>query len=208
MDTKKNTYYSILALTLGDGYLQFSHGNKEGKAYIDIAHNPKNHDFIEYKSKILLSNGIDNTVGIKKKTNGNHCSRVWSKYYQIIGDVKRDLYNNNEKVFKKRYIKNLDAWALAIFWMDDGCLYCQKHSNKDGTEYLYQCGDLATQNFSYESQLNILEWLKTFGVEGYLQQSRGKYHIHFNRDNVRKLVNIVSPYIKEVPSMQYKIELI
>ena len=208
MDTKTNKYYSILALTLGDGYLQFSHNNKQGKAYLDIAHKPECEDYINYKAKILTELGIQNTIELKKKQNGTHQSRVWTKYYQIIGDVKRTLYKNNNKIFKKRFIKNLDDWALAILWMDDGCTYIQKKKKVDGSIYYYQCGDIATQSFSYQSQLNILQWLQTFDIKGNLQVSKGKYRIHLNRQNVCKLIKIVAPYVKEVPSMHYKIKII
>ena len=47
MDTKENKYYSIVALTLGDGCLQYSHQNARGKANIDIAHKAECKDFIE-----------------------------------------------------------------------------------------------------------------------------------------------------------------
>ena len=207
MDTKRNKYYSIIALALGDGYLQYSHGNTKGKAYIDIAHKAECKDFIEYKSKILFDNGFNNHVSLKTKQNGNHQYRVSSKYYQLIGDVKRKMYLKGEKIFSKKWIKNLDAWALAILWMDDGCL-CRQHKKRvDGTIYEYQFGIIATQSFDYQSQVNIISWLERFGITATINHSKDKFRIRMNRDNLKKLIEIVSPYVKEVPSMVYKVTI-
>ena len=207
MDTKKNKYYSIVALALGDGYLQYSHQNTNGKACIDIAHKAECKDFIEYKSYILSSNGFDNHTSLKSIRNGSHQYRVSSKYYQLIGDVKRKMYPNGEKIFSKHWIKQLDAWALAILWMDDGCL-CRQHKKRaDGTIYEYQFGIISTQSFDYQSQCNIIEWLKTFDIVATINHSKDKYRIRMNRDNLKKLITIVAPYVKEVPSMVYKITI-
>lgn len=207
MDTKTNKYYSIVALTLGDGYLQYSHNNIKGKAYIDIAHKAECKDFIEYKAHILSANGFENHIALKTKQNGNHQYRVSSKYYQLIGDVKRRMYPNNQKTFNKNWIKHLDAWALAIFWMDDGCL-CRQHKKRaDDSIYEYQFGIIATQSFDYQSQCAIIEWLKAFNIEATINHSKNKYRIRMNRDNLKKLIEIVAPYVKNVPSMVYKITI-
>ena len=187
MDTKKNKYYSIVALTIGDGYLQYSHNNKNGKAYIDIAHKAECKDFIEYKSSILTNNGFVNRVSLKTKKDGRHQYRAFSKYYKLIGDVKRSAYLDDKKVFRKKWIKNLDSWALAILWMDDGCL-CRQHKKTKHGVYEYQYGVIATHSFDYESQNNIIEWLKTFGIEATINYTKGKYRIRMNRDNLKKLI--------------------
>ncbi len=207
MDTKRNKYYSIIALTLGDGYLQYSHNNIKGKACIDIAHKAECKDFIEYKSHILTSNNFNNHVVLKTKQNGNHVYRVSSKYYQLIGDVKRKLYPKGEKVFLKRWIKYLDAWALAILWMDDGCLCRQKKKRIDGSIYEYQFGVIATQSFDYQSQCNIINWLKTFNIDATINHSKDKYRIRMSRNNLKRLIEVVAPYVKEIPSMVYKITI-
>lgn len=207
MDTKNNKYYSIVALAIGDGYLQYSHNNKKGKAYIDIAHKAECKDFIEYKSSILTNNGFENQVSLKTKQSGKHQYRTFSKYYKLIGDVKRSLYVDGKKVFLKKWIKNLDDWALAILWMDDGCLCRQHKKTKDGHVYEYQYGVIATQSFDYESQRNIIKWLEKFGIQATINHSKDKYRIRFNRDNLEKLINIVSPHVKQIPSMLYKITI-
>ncbi len=198
---KNKKFYIICSLAIGDGCLIKKRNVK--KAVLDIAHHIKHQDYIKYKANILESIGIKTKATIKNRK-GNTQFRVYTNRNYLCYCVWRRLYQNKCKIFTRKMIRNLDEWSLAILWMDDGCLYYAKRKTKQGKNYLYKMGDIATQSFDDISLQNILNWLKKFGIDAYVTKTRS---IHLNRNNVNKLIEIVSPFVKKINSMKYKIGL-
>jgi len=191
---KKNKYFDLLALSLGDGYLQDRRNN--GKAIIDIANHISNSDFVILKSEILKRWGIKFKLRPKQNSNGTKFLRCFSRGYRILGNIQKKLYKNGMKTFRYHWGDHLNEEHLAILWFDDGCLI--KTNN-----YIY--GELSTQSFDKKGNENILRWFKKFNIEGYIiySKKRNFYYIRFNRDNVKKICDLVRPYAPE--SMLYKV---
>uniref|UniRef100_A0A6H1ZL89 Putative homing endonuclease n=1 Tax=viral metagenome TaxID=1070528 RepID=A0A6H1ZL89_9ZZZZ len=204
---KNKKFYIVCSLAIGDGCLR-QRRNTE-KAELDIAHHIKHQDYIEYKARIMRDVGM-RTNGMIKNRVGNTQYRVYSNSTYLNYCVYRKLYDNKQKIFTNGMLKNLDKWSLAILWMDDGCLSFRKSKRKDGSIYRYKFGSIATNSFNKENNEKILKWLEKFEITGYLRKDNrfseeNKYSIVFNRDNVNKLIEIVSPIVKNIPSMKYKI---
>lgn len=198
-----NTYYLLTSLTLGDGYIQ--NRKKSKKAYLDIAHHYKHKDYIDWKKSILDSININSHVCIKNR-NGNLQYRVLSKSYEQLEYIRKRLYKNKGyKWFSRKNVKMLDDLALAILWMDDGCI--NKQINKK-SGYIYSCGTISTESFDYKSQENIVLWLQEkFNIESRIGKSKQNFRICLNRTNTKKLIEIVSKYVEKIESMKYKIDL-
>lgn len=203
----KNKYFTLLALTLGDGTIHNPKKHKGSKlAYLDIAHQIKNSDYIEWKANLINSLGYNCKVGDKRNST-TIFKKVYTKGYHILEQIRLKLYVNNTKIFKKKWIKNLNELHLAILWMDDGCFIHQRQKLKNGKPYIYNCGEIATQSFDLKSNENIVLWLKKFNIDSYIihNKKRQFYYIRFNRNNLFKLVEIIKPYVNQVNSMKYKI---
>ena len=198
MKIKEEKYYSLLALSLGDGSVY--------KSYLDIAHHIKNDDYILFKSKILEEFDIQHKI-TTKKTATSYLERIRTNRYKIFQYIQNNLYENNVKIFRKNWIKNLHEFSLAILWMDDGCFIKQRQKLRTGKPYIYECGEIATQSFNLESNKNIVEWLKKFDISAYIlhDKKRDLYRIKLNRDNTYKLVEVIKPIVNRIPSMRYKL---
>lgn len=102
---------------------------------------------------------------------------------------RKDVYQTNSS---KTFITNdnmwnmvsqMDARALAIWYMDDGSYvngYCTIHSN----------------NFSYYQNLDlaILLYMK-FGIKASVDRNKTYYYLRFNKENSQKLLEITAPYM-------------
>ena len=204
---KLNKYWIATAIALGDGYIQDRHGS--GNAILSFAHHLKSADYIKWKSDLLLSVGIDNKIVTKHRSQGNNQEVCYTKSYKIIGNIYKRLYKNFKttkcKFFPLKYAQVLDARALAILFMDDGCTSIQHCKTKQGKPYDYVCGYISTNSFDLISNQNILKWLEKFGIKGRIGRQKNHYRICLNREAILKLHEIIKPYVLQIPSMKYKI---
>lgn len=201
---KKNKYFTLLSLALGDGSIynrKLLNGSK--KACLDIAHHIKNSDYIDWKENILDELQII-TRKTTKKNKTTSFSRLTTRGYELLEFIRKSLYKDKQKIFRRNWIRNLDIQSLAILWMDDGCLIRQYNKKKN---YTYLCGEIATQSFDKQSNENIVLWLEKFGIKSYIiyNKKRNFYYIKMNRNNLFKLIEIISPYVNQIESMKYKI---
>jgi hypothetical protein len=199
-----NKYFTLVALVFGDGYIQNRKASK--KAYLDIAHHIKHSDYIDWKSNLINSLDIKNNIRIKNTKSGPQ-KRVTTLSYCILDSIRKRLYKNNQRCFPKSFVRGLDELALAILWMDDGCLCRSKKKRKDGQVYIYEFGIIATHAYDFNSQKNIICWLNKFGIDAYILKSKDKYKIQLNRDNLNKLITVIKPFVLQIPSMLYKVDI-
>ena len=84
--------------------------------------------------------------------------------------------------------------------MDDGCLSIHK-----GNRY----GKLCTHCFNYEENILIQKYFKRkWNIDVDIKIEKNKYYfIRFNVKALKKLIQIIYPYVIQIPSMIYKIDL-
>lgn len=214
MTTKNNKIYLPLIMLLGDGWIQNGKIGKEysynsERANLLIAHHSSQLEYLKWKKDLLEKAGYEVTLGEKRKSDAPNQFYIRTKTSKLIASVRNSVMVNKKKVFKKEWIYHLDDLALAIIWMDDGHLGHQVNKNK---QYVYHVGEIATHGFDYESNQNICYWLKKrFNIDSYIVTKRykdkeDKYYIKLNRDNLHKLLSVVSPYVSQVESMSYKLD--
>lgn len=204
---KLNKYWIVTAIALGDGYIQDRHNS--GNAILSFAHHLKSEDYVKWKSDLLKSVGIENTISIKHKSQGNNQKVCYTKSYRLIGNIRKKLYKNFDKTgyksFPIKYVQKLDAKALAILFMDDGCTSIQHLKTKQGKPYDYVCGYISTNSFDLQSNKNIIKWLSKFGINARIGKQKNHYRICLNRDAIKKLHTVIKPYVMQINSMKYKI---
>lgn len=114
--------------------------------------------------------------------------------------IRKHLYSHNKKKISLKYLNELDALALAVWWMDDGCLSIFK-----GNRY----GKLSTECFNYEEHILLKKYFKSkWDIDVSIKLEKGKYYfLRFNVTELKKLISVIYKYVCEIPSMIYKIDL-
>lgn len=182
-------------------------GSVENKS-INIAHTSPQHKYVVYKNNLFLNLGLRTSTrfNYRKTTNlGNFMYsrvRVWPPDFTILGMNYPDLINI------------LNPFGLLIWWLDDGSLTVHHKNNGHSVS---RFGHLNTQRFSYAENEHIQTLLfQKFGLESRIHKD-GKtklgnqgffYRLYFNATNMRKLIDIVRPYIAGIPNdMKYKFNM-
>lgn len=189
----------ILGGLLGDAYY-----NKQNK-FIRFSQCKKQKEYLKWKYNIFYNQSTskiyeriykEGYVNFSFELNmSSHCKTILDEY------LRRYLYTNEgRKKISLKYLSDLDALGLAIWWMDDGSL-CNSKGNR--------WGKLCTECFNYEEHILLQKYFKSkWGIDVKITNEKNKYYfINFNAHALRKLIAIIYPYVAEIPTMFYKIDL-
>lgn len=205
MKTKinKESRNLLIALLLGDGTISNNNVFK-------IAHCEEQKDYLEWKIKQLNEAGIRNN-GIKSyiKTKGfNIGIPVYYTQLNIIPFVKvlrRVMYKDKKILGNRKLLNRLDAKGIAIWYMDDGHINIRKTNNKIHGFYI----KISTCEPKEEVQVIIDYFKEVWGVQFYMYHEGKKedsFSLCCGTKEGLKFVDIVKPYVEQVPSMIYKIQ--
>jgi len=172
----------ILGSILGDGYMR-----KKTNAHLQITHSYKQKEYVDWKYKILRNLVL--TKPSKYRGNANRVGyRFFTKSTPDLTEFYDIFYKNKEKVIPNDII--LTPLTLAIWYMDDG--------NKS-----YKSCYLNTQKFSKESQENLMQSLKSIGINSNLNKDKKYFRIRITTEGTQILFGMIKKFI--IPSMYYKI---
>lgn len=186
---------------LGDGSLSAS-------GFMRISHGQKWLSYLAWKQWILRSLGaaVSEIKTIFETTN------VGSQYKCTVGFYPpQDMLsfaNPTDLVYK------LDALGLLLWWLDDGCLIV--HEKRNGVS-ISRFGYLCTEQFDelINQQLSVA-LLNRFGLISKVHVDKGGikgqhmvyYRLYFSATEMRKLIDIVRPWISLIPQeMLYKLNM-
>jgi hypothetical protein len=193
---------AIYAMILGDGCVQVGKGIN---CTFKIGHSIKQKEYLLWKNEIVKQIGTVTTrLWGYEKQNAYYLETNARKYFTKL---ERIFYSNRTKVVSKKILDKLTDLSLAIWHMDDGYI----SYNTSGTPY----GELCVDQFPLEKVELIQQWFqKKFKMNVGIRQLRylsGKYagkvayRITFNKENCKKLSEIIKPYVNQVNCMKYKI---
>ena len=172
----------LVGCLLGDAYL-----TKLGK--IQIEQSDKQKDYIRWKHQELASisySGLKEVIRYDKKDNRVTKSyRFWTRQY--FRGWRDKFYRGNRKIYPTDLANWISPLSIAIWFMDDGY-----HKNKNCI--------LATESFQLEDRQQLIEKLRSYGVEAILRVN-GKLRIRSK--SLPKFFELVKPYIHS--SMYYKL---
>lgn len=205
MKTKinKESRNLLIALLLGDGTISNNNVFK-------IAHCAEQKDYLEWKIKQLNEAGIRNN-GIKSyiKTKGFNINvPVYYTQLNIIPFVKvlrRVMYKNKKILGNRKLLNRLDAKGIAIWYMDDGHINIRKTNNKIHGFYI----KISTCEPKEEVQVIIDYFKEVWGVQFYMYHEGKKedsFSLCCGTKEGLKFIDIVKPYVEQVPSMIHKIQ--
>jgi len=203
MKTKinKESRNLLIGLLLGDGTISNNYVFK-------LSHCEQQRDYLEWKIKLLGNNGI-RANGIKEyiSTCGyNSGKKVLYTQLSIIPFIKvlRRVFYRPKKILGNRKLLNrLSAQEIAIWYMDVGCINIRKSKNKIHGFYIR----IATCLPEKELQVIIDYFKEVWNISFYkISEGKGTYSLCCGTKEGIKFINIVKPYVQQVPSMIHKIQ--
>ena len=193
----------LIGMLLGDGTISNNNVFK-------IAHSESQKEYLEWKVKQLKEAGIRNN-GIKSYTKIKGYKTGVPVYYtqlNIIPFIKvlRKVFYKEKKILGNRKLLNrLDAKGIAIWYMDDGHINIRK--TKDGRPMGFYI-KISTCEPKQEVQTIIDFFKEQWDINFYMFHEGKKedsYSLCCGTKEGLKFIDIVKPYVSQVPSMIHKI---
>ena len=205
MKTKitKESRNLLIALLLGDGTISNNNVFK-------LSHCKEQRDYLEWKIEQLKEAGLRNN-GLKEyvSVNGyNIGKKVYYTQLNIIPFIKvlrRVFYKPYKKLGNRKLLNRLDAKGIAIWYMDDGHINYRKTNGKVHGFYI----KIATCIPKEELQIIIDYFKEVWDIEFYMfheGKKENSYSLCCGTKEGIKFINIVKPYVEQIPSMIHKIQ--
>lgn len=205
MKTKfnKESRNLLIAMLLGDGAISNNYVYK-------LSHSDKQKDYLEWKIKQLKEHGIRNN-GLKKyiSTKGFNVGKiVYYTQLNIIPFVKvlrRVVYKDKKIIGNRKLLNRLDALGIAIWYMDDGHINIRKTKGKVHGFYI----KISICEPKEEVQTIIDYFKEVWNIKFYMfheSKKKDSYSLCCGTKEGLKFISIVESYVKQVPSMLYKIQ--
>lgn len=205
MKTKiiKESRNLLIALLLGDGTISNNNVFK-------LSHCEEQRDYLEWKIKQLKDAGLRNN-GLKEYISArgfNINKKVYYTQLSIIPFIKvlrRVFYKPYKKLGNRKLLNRLDARGIAIWYMDDGHINYRKTNGKIHGFYI----KIATCLPKEELQIIIDYFKDVWNIEFYMfheGRKKDSYSLCCGTKEGIKFINIVKPYVEQVPSMAHKIQ--
>lgn len=189
----------VVGSLIGDGTLSI-YGRSKNACYRESTGlNQK--EYRQWKVKMLKR------LDFKTKKDGS----IYSPSHPIYTELYNVFYPENKKVLTRKGLELLDnPIGLACLFMDDGSLVINNYK-KGNNITLFPQIILYSQSFTKEENLLLQEHLKgTFNVDFILSRSKDgtSYILKINKRNeVYSFINLVKPYVEQIPCMKYKIDV-
>ena len=193
----------LIGMLLGDGTISNNNVFK-------IAHSESQKEYLEWKVKQLKEAGIRNN-GIKSyiKTRG-YTTGVPVYYTQLntmpfIKVLRKVFYKEKKILGNRKLLNRLDAKGIAIWYMDDGHINIRK--TKDGRPMGFYI-KISTCEPKQEVQTIIDFFKEQWDINFYMFHEGKKEDSYSSCCGTKeglKFIDIVKPYVSQVPSMIHKI---
>lgn len=139
-------------------------------------------------------------------------AKLSSHSNSFFTDLYNKFYTNGIKTITTDNIKLLThPIGLACFYMDDGTLVIDSTKRKNNSIYIFPRISLYTLSFCKTENIIIKNHLEnTFNIRAKLKYRKDgkKTILEINKkDEVIRFINIIKPYVSEIPCMSYKIDL-
>lgn len=191
-----------LASVAGDGCLGIPKDRKNS-VYLSFTHSAAQRDYLVYKiDRINEEIGTKGSVSLPrlvydKRTEKFHLSCQSMVVNPVLKELYSLFYLNGEKVFTKKVLDLLDLEALAVFWMDDGCVGATTSAINKGILNLYR---------PLEESLLVCDWINSLtDAEAKPYRDGWLYRVRINQSAMPRFLAKIRPYVHS--SMRYKVTL-
>ena len=204
MKTKitKESRNLLIGMLLGDGTICSNNVYK-------LCHSIEQEDYLKWKIKLLNENGIRNN-GLKYYTSScgyNIGKTVCYTQLNIIPFIKvlrRVCYKGKKIVGNRKLLNRLSAQEIAIWYMDDGHINIRINHGKPCGFYI----KISTCEPKSEVQTIIDYFREVWNINFYMIHEGKKedsYSLCCGTKEGLKFIDIIKPYVSQVPSMIHKI---
>lgn len=196
MKTSKETRNLLLAMILGDGTLN-------SKGYFSMRHCLAQEDYINWKRDLLKKDfRVTDCYYVSNRGYGSYEMRTMT--YKCLKHYRKVIYKSGKKdIANRRLLEKLTPLGLAIWYMDDGGLSQKK---RDGIIVANEL--MLNTHLSKEDNQVIIDYFKGVWDIRFTQVlNRGLYRLRCGTKEARKFIEIVKPYVSQVPSMAHKMKL-
>ena len=191
----------LIGLLIGDGTISSNYVFK-------LSHSESQREYLEWKVKLLDIFKIKNN-GIKEyicKCGYNIGKNVLYSQMSLIPTIKalrRSIYTP-KKTITRKLLNWLNPLGLAIWYMDDGCINVNTSKQRSSIQHTIKiatCVDKKTVNIIIKYFLEV--WDIKFRP---FKEGKETFSIASSSEkDCKKFINIIKPYIEQVPSLLYKI---
>lgn len=197
LDTKHQANGAIIGMVLGDSGLR-----KYRNTAMLTRHKAAQRPYLEWKARLLRAylGGV-----ITEFDNSGYPGVDWyvpatRKLNWMYGW----FYKNGKKQVSSHLLNRLTDLGLAIWYMDDGCLALQRKNGHIKARPF----TIATHAFGWNGNRIIQDALAArWGLETRIIRDGSAHYIWGNTANTKRLIEIIQPYVSQVPTMLYKIDL-
>lgn len=191
----------LIALLIGDGTISNNYVFK-------LSHGIEQSEYLLWKIKLLNDNNIKNN-GIKEYISScgyNLGKSVVYSQLSIIPTIKalrRTVYTP-KKTITRKLLNWLNPLGVAIWFMDDGMINVNTSIQRSSTQHTFR---IATCCSKSEVEIIIAYFMDVWGIKfNAFEERPEKYSIMTSgEDAAYKFAKLVSPYVRQVPSLLYKI---
>lgn len=191
----------LIGLLIGDGTIT-NHPD------FKITHGGQQEEYLKWKISLLdqnnlLHGGFKESIQSCGYNVGGRVIYVRLKTNPTIKALRRCVYVP-KKTITRKLLNWLTPQEIAIWYMDDGCINVNTSIQRSSIQYTIKiatCVDIDTCNI-------IIQYFKEIWGIQFRPFKEGKttYSIASStKEDCLKFVNIVKPYIEQVPSLLYKI---
>jgi hypothetical protein len=191
-----------VAAVLGDGSLGIP-ADRPNSRYLSFTHSAAQRDYLVYKvSRINAELGTSARVSPPRPVRDKRTGKVYqSCQCMLVSPYLRELYKllypNGKKLISRELLSELGLEALAVYWMDDGCVVQSRYSHNRGLLATY--GD-------EQHALAHCDWINSLtGVNSVPYRDRKHYRVRINSSEMPRFVRSIRPYVHS--SMHKKVAL-
>ena len=196
----KGTKRLLIAMLLGDGTISNNNVFK-------LCHSEDQEEYLQWKIKqlndlLIKNNGLKKYVSNCGYNSGKSVIYTQLSIVPIIKVLRRIFYKPN-KTITRGLLNWLDAKGLAIWFMDDGCINVNTSKQRSSIQHTIKiatCVDEKTVSeiiLYFKERWNII--MRKF------PEGNGDSIATSSEEDCKKFVEIVKPFVKQVPSLLYKI---
>lgn len=195
MTLDKNARKALLDVVWGDGYV------KENGSVV-VKHGPSQVPYLEWKADYLKSHGIKVSDMVTVESGGHTGYQIYVPVTPWGKTLRKGLYRGSFKnITNKAWLRSMDEQRLAMWFMDDGGVGYQRARGKIKCTQLGLYTSLTKENNQILSDFIRERW----GVSFYICKAGNWTKLMCGTKQARVFVEIVRPYVEQVPCMAYKL---
>lgn len=180
-------------------------GSMPNEKYLYLRHGGNQLTYVDEKIDFIKDYLTPTTVRSAIDKNG-----FSYRYAYFNTDKLKYLYNkiyiNGKKQLTDSILNRFDEITLAFMYMDDGSLVLHKDPKRTG-EYHSREIYLAVNNFTLHEVTKLQSLLKNkWNLNFRISQEKKGYRLCCNSENAIRFCSLVAPYIKNFPTMLYKLD--